>query len=469
MASFPLPISSYELPVVTASSQRLMNCYASPAPQGGKSAVVLSRAPGIETFSVISSAAGVTVRGLHVMDGVLYALVGATLYAVDENGVATSVGTVPGDERVRMDTNGTDLVIVRPTVHTAYACDGAATAQITDGVFLGFTASDVTYLDGYLVFLVPASQQFFSSGLNALTFDALDTASAEASHDNLVAIFADHQEIVMAGTVTTELWYDAANEVGSPFSRSTSAVITCGLAAAAGIGAQDNSVFWLANDRTIRRLAGNAPQKVSTLGIDSSLRRMASVEDCFCLTYAQDGHMFVAFTFPTDERTLVYDATTSLWHERESTGYGPWRPSWIVECYGKQIVGDAFSGKLGILDSDSLAEFGEAQRMQWTYNSVYSENRNAIHRRFEMVCNTGYGTLSGQGENPLATLEVSDDGGETFRTFPTKSLGRRGEYRTRVVWTSLGAARQRVYRISISDPVPVLTLATVIEVEGMRA
>src|SRR5690606_21015392 len=99
------------------------------------------------------------------------------------------------------------------------SCDGSTTAQITDPVFLGFTAADVAFLDGYFIFRIPNSQRFFNSGLNALTFNALDVATAEGAPDNLNGLMVNLRNIFLPGTLSSEIWYDAANDVGSPFSR----------------------------------------------------------------------------------------------------------------------------------------------------------------------------------------------------------------------------------------------------------
>jgi hypothetical protein len=468
MATLPLPIASYELASPVGSSARLVNCHASPAPQGGKSATILTRAPGITTLATIGSSGG---RGAIKMNGVLYALYGTTLYKITSAWASSSVGTIPGSDRVRMATNGTNIVIVRPSAGTGYYCDGATTTQIVDAVFTGFGAADVAFVHRYYVFRRPNTGQFFASQLNESLFndfDALDIAEAEQVADDLVALTVDHEEVLLFGTDSSEIWYDAANDSGLPFSKSPGGLVALGIAGSEAHGQQDNSTFWVANERTIRRLTGATPQKVSQEGIDTQLQRMTQVSDCYTVSYTVDGHMMIAFIFSFDDRTLVYDCTVQQWHERESFGLGAWRPAEIVDCYGKQLVIDTESGKLGYLDATAMTEFDEAQRMSWTFQAVYAENRLALHRSLEIVVNVGHGLLSGQGSDPLITLEVSDDGGNTFRTLPTKSLGLRGNYSARVKWDQLGSSTQRVYRMSITDPVPVMTVAAVLIADGAR-
>lgn len=464
----PLPIASYKLPSPAASSSRLINCYAEPAPKDSpKGRAILRRAPGIRDWCEVSG--DVSVRGGTVMGGVLYAVIGTSVYSIDQDGVETALtGTVPGSERVRVATNGTTFVIVRPTDNTGYSCDGATVSQIVDGTFTGWGAADVDTLDGYYVFRRPSSQQFFNSGINALTFSALDFTSADGKPDNLAGLIADHRELFLPGTESYELWYNAARSPGSPFARSPSGFGEIGCGASYSLGKQDNSVFWLANDKTFRALRGASPEKVSQFGVDAAVERLSRIDDCFALPYTLEGHPQIAFTFPFANRTMVYDCATKEWHDRESLGIGRWRANCVFQAYGYTLVGDSESGNIGILDPTTHEEWGDPQRVEWMYQAVYAERNRASHRRFELVLNTGDGVTTGQGQNPLATLKVSDDGGKTFRAFPTRSLGAIGKYKTRAQWWNLGSSRERVYKVEVTDPVPLYVADTQIEADGAR-
>lgn len=467
MASLQLPISSYRLPSPAASAARLVNCFPEMAPKDTKKQpVILRRAPGIRAFANVGAG---PIRGFTVMGGVLFALSGTTLYSVDGNGTGTAVsGSVPGAERVQMANNGTDLVISRPFNSFGYQSDGATVSQIVDSTFTGWGGLNPTFLDDYIVFRRPGTQQFFNTGLGAITFNALDITSADGDPDNLVGLAQTARELFLPGEKTCEIWYNAANPTGSPFSRSPTGFIEVGCAAGDSVGKQDNGLFWLANDKTFRRLEGLAPTRVSNHGIEAVLERMAVVSDCFALPYSQEGHLFVAFTFPSAGRTIVYDALTQQWHDRESYGLGRWRPNAIAGCYGKQLVGDSQSGKIGILAPDTHYEWDDPQRVEWTYQPAYAERQRASFRRFELVLNTGEGVTVGQGQNPLATLKISDDGGKTYRTLPTRSLGEVGKYKTSVAWWNTGSARERVHKVEITDPVPLYVTDTQIEGDGLR-
>jgi hypothetical protein len=470
VARFPLPIASYRLPTPTASSSILKNCYIEQAPKDStKGPVILRRAPGILAWGGVETEE-ISVRGMHVMADVLYAVIGTNLYSVDSTGAATDIGDITGTERVVMADNGNDLIIVRPDAPTfAYHYDGATTAQITDPVFLGFGgAIAVGFIDGYFVFLPPDSNQVFNSGLNAVTFNALDVFTAEGASGSIIGMLIDHREIILTKHLTTEIWYDAANATGSPFSRSPDGLMDMGSSAGDSLNSQDNSPFWLANDKTIRRLDSATPQKVSQFGIDSEIQRLSQVEDAFSLSYEIDGHLFLAFTFAFSGRTYVFDCATNEWHNRESYQLGRWRGNCTAKAYGYQLVGDSITGRIGIIDPDTFYEWDDPQVLEFQYQPIYGEGNRISINRFELVTNTGNSPLTGQGSQPLVTLFLSYDGGNTFTAMPMRSLGETGQYTERVVWWQCGSGYEIVPKIQISDPVPVFSTDTQIEARGGR-
>jgi len=469
----PLPIGTYRLPNPTPSCRRLVNCFAEEAPPDRPKGqpVVLRRAPGIAPFADTEEP---EVRGgITMPDGTLYVVAGASMYRVGQDGTLTQLsGTaIGGNGPVRVATNGTDIVVCPGDGTGYYTSDGSTVGQINDPVFTqGGGGADPVFIDQYIVFRRRNSAQFFNTGLNSLTFNALDFASAEGAPGYLVGLLANNRELVLLKEHSTELWYNAGNPSGSPFSRSPSGFKEApGCGASLSLCTQDNAPFMVASDRTVRRL-GSVWEKVSHPGIEGILQQMTQISDCIALPYTQEGHLFIAFTFRHAGRTLVYDVTTREWHERDSiintASLGYWRPSCILQAYGKQIVGDSQSGKLGILDPNTHEEWGEPQRVDITWQPVYANRNRVFVYAFELHVGAGVGLITGQGSDPLCTLFVSSDDGQTWRAKAVRTLGRIGEYRRRVRWTCLGSHHAFVPRVQITDPVPVFVVDALIDAEG---
>jgi hypothetical protein len=468
MAIIPLPLGSYQLAAPAASCRRLVNCFAEAAPQdGGKQPAILHRAPGILAWG---DTGAVECRGGVVMGGVLYVCADDTLYSVASDGTETALtgDAITGNGPVRMESNGTTIVVC-PGNGDGFSSDGSTVAEITDVDFVD--GADPAFVDGYLVFRQVGTENFFNSGLDAITFNGLDITNADGAPDNLVGLIANNRELILPGERSTERWYNAGLSPGSPFARSPNGFYEIGCAAGQSLLNQDNTALMLANDLTFRRL-GASWERVSQHGIETVLQDMDQVSDCYGMAYRQGGHHFAVWTFPNAGRTLCLDLNTQEWAERESridtVSIGRWRPAFIIEAYGKQIVGDSQSGQLGILDPDTHEEFGEPQVMEFQFQPLYAQNRSIQTRSFELGIAAGQGTISGQGSNPLCTLFISRDGGNTFIAKATRSIGRIGQYRRRVRWGGLGAASQLVPKIQLSDPVRTLVLDAIWEGEGAR-
>ncbi len=85
-------IQSYESRTLPLSAQQLVNLYAEAPPQDAKSQVVLYGTPGIKTFC--DNLGDGPIRGMHVMDGLLYVMSGNILYKVDNRCNAFPVGSI---------------------------------------------------------------------------------------------------------------------------------------------------------------------------------------------------------------------------------------------------------------------------------------------------------------------------------------------------------------------------------------
>jgi len=458
----PLPISTYKLDATQASARRLVNCYIEQV--DAKSPVVLKRSPGIKPWGTV----GTKGRGLHAdtRTGKLYAASGNSLYRVSTDGIGTALGTIIGDGMVSMDNNIDSVVCV--TNPQAYYYNGTF-GQITDPDFTSRGASQVKFLGNWMLFLEPDSGRQFGANFGTVTnFDALNFATAEGSPDNTNQILSDKQQLVQLGSVSTEIAYNSGRS-GYPFERLPSGGdFNLGTPATMSGALIDNTFGFLASDFTVRLLRGVTPVRVSTHAIEEAIRSLERKDDAIGLAFTLTGHLFYALNFPSGERTFVYDVTTQQFHEVGSYIDQNWQVVSVAAAYGKILVQDGATGRIGELDPGYYAHWDEPQVMSWTYQSVYAENETAFHDRLEIIGTKGVGLISGQGFDPQIMLEVSDDGGKTFRMFSSRSLGKMGEYKWRVFWDQLGSSKDRVYRCSVSDPVEVAIMDTQLYTRGGR-
>lgn len=455
-----LPVHSYQLRSRPASPSRLVNCYPEQLPPDAKTPFILTRTPGVTSWTTVGTGA---IAGMHAALNKLYVVSGNKAYQVDSNKTVTELGTVGAPNRIDIASNTDSVVFVNEP--NAYYWDGSTFGQITDTDFTSRGAGDVEFVDNYLLFREPDSGRFFGADLGSATsFDALNFATAEANPDDLNGMKVDHRQVILTGPRSVEI-YENTGASGFPFERAINGYIEQGCLNGKTLQKIDNTVYWLADDYTVRRLEGATPVRVSTHAIEQAIFD-STVSTATAFTYAQDGHLFYVLTL--SEGTFVYDATTGEWHERETYGAAYWHPRYHAQAFGLELVGDSTSNKVGYMNPSAYQDFAGTQVMEWTYQPVYAEGATAFHKRLEVILETGVGLTTGQGSDPQITLEFSDDGGSTWVSAENKSLGAIGARETRVIWFGLGASRQRVYRMSVSDPVRVVLADTNLVVEGGR-
>lgn len=466
MARVTLPVHSYAHSSRPVGCERLVNCFAERAPPEGKAPVSLMRSPGLRPFASFSG--NPTARGIFAWNGALYAGDAQFFYSVTSAPTATLLGLITGNNRATFGVNSHQLVICCSP--DAFVWDGTTFSQITDPDYTSRGGAQCSSLDNYILFREPNSGRFFCSDLDdALSYDALNFATAEGYPDNIIGMIVDHRQIVLAGSNSIELWVNVGSS-GFPFARDSNGFLEIGCAAGDTFAKADNSIYWLADDLTVRRLDGYTPVRVSQHGVEQAIRTY-TVSDAYAFGYTQDGHVFYVLTFPTSAHTWVLDVTTGEWHERASYGNTRWTPSSTANAFGKVFVQSSTTAHLSSLDPDYYQDFSDPVvnptgilRSEWTYGSVYNAGHRTFHSNFQVLAETGVGLTVGQGSAPEMGLDVSDDGGRTWRAMPNKSLGAIGRYRNRVRWQRLGSSRDRVYRNWVSDPVKVTVADAELEV-----
>jgi hypothetical protein len=454
-----LGTQAYKSNSLPLSAQRCVNFYAERQPPDAKTPVSLFGAPGVVSFATAGEG---PVRGFVTMGGTLYVVSGGALYSISSTGTATELGvTITGSDVVSMDTNGTQICIVNGVNGYIYSVAGSF-QLITDTDFNA--ANTVRFLDQRFVFDHVDTGQFFASDiLDGTSYNALVFATAESRPDNVLAVEVSQQILYVFGERTIEQ-HQNVGAANFPWERLPGAVIERGLAGRYAIAKEDSTIFFLGDDRVFYRFEGMSIRRVSTHALEQEWRDYTQVSDAIAFGYTWNGHKFIALTFPLANKTYVYDISTQLWHERESwdlngNSLGRWRANCHISAYGKELIGDAFSGQIGYLSNSTYTEFGNTMRSLVTNPPIHQDRRRIGMSSFEVDLESGVGLTSGQGSDPLIMLDWSNDGGRTYGTQRTGSMGAIGKYRTRARWTRLGQTRNRVMRLSISDPVKRTILA----------
>lgn len=459
----PYPVNfarhSHQGRAETTSTQRLINMYAERTPPDDKTQTNLIGTPGLTLFATVGTG---PIFGMHKLGNLVYVVSNNEVYTLNSAGTSVLLGTIGSvSSKVSMSNNFTQVVIVIPG-SAGYIATSSTLTQIIDGDFP--TPDTVTTLDDFTIVNKNASGQFFSSDQSdASSWAALNFATAEGESDDLVAVFTLRKELWLFGEDTTEVWYNSG--VGTfPFKPIQGAFIQRGCAARLSIAKDDNTLFWLGDDKIFYKAAGYAPQRISTHAIEEQIRQFTTISDATSFVYTEDGHKFICWAFPTEKRNFVYDVATQMWHERGSFEKTQWKAATFVKAFSKNLVGDFENGKIYELDLDKFTDDGLTIQRTMISPVLYSNTMRGIHDRFRLDMEPGIGLITGQGSDPQAMLQFSDDGGKTFSNEKWETIGKIGEYENQLVWRALGLARSRVYKVVVSDPVKVNVSGAYIDV-----
>ena len=465
--------SSYNLNTIDVDSQRCINLYPEVTESGlGKEGEVatLVSTPGLSLLATLSTG---PIRGIYTgSNGVLYVVSNNTLYSLDSSYSETIIGTLNTTTgNISMVDNGIDLVVVDGDYGYIHTIGVSSLNQITDPDFLG--ANQVVYQDGYFIFNRPNSGQFYISNLNSTSIDALDITTSEGNPDDIVGIISDHRELWIFNENTTEVFYNSGN-ADFPFERIEGAFLEHGCAARWTIQKMNNSVFWVAKDNKGRGVvymaSGFQPQRISTHAIEQAIEGYGDISNAVAYTYQQNGHYFYILNFSNASTTWCYDSSTGLWHERAYTNAGNFerhRASYHAFAYSTHIVGDYENGKLYSLSESTYKDDADFITRQRVFPHISSGQKRLIINSLQIDMKTGVGLdgdSSTQGYDPQAMLDWSDDGGYTWSNEHWKTMGKIGVRLRRVLWRRLGFTRDRVFRLTITDPVPVSLISAEIDI-----
>lgn len=428
---------------------------------GERGYIVLYPTPGLLLKKEF--AAGGEVRQVYTTSGGanLYAVIGSAVNLYDTSYNLTAVGTLASfTGPVSITDNGVSVYFVDG--NDRYSCTlagtGFANVGPTDGGFAGGVRTDI--IDNFIVYNRPNSQQFGCTNALSAVSGSLNFSSKDGSSDNLVSFIVANRDVFLLGERTGEVWTD----VGAfpfPFQRVPGTSMQHGCAAPFSIARLGEAFAFLAKDdrgqNIVVQMVGYQPKRISTFGIEAALANYTIVNDAIAYSYQQAGHEFYVLTFPTEDATWCYDLSTTMWHKRA------WRDPLNVLHRHRGNCATVFNGKIIVGDyaNGNLYEFSQ---------TVYTDNGDTIpcirraphlvmgydrvfYQSLQLYFQPGVGLQSGQGSDPTAILEWSDDGGSTYGNQHFTGMGKVGKYKHRCIWRQLGEARDRIFQVTVTDPV----------------
>lgn len=458
------------------SAQKLMNWYVQyPEKPGAKSRAALYPAPG---FAVYANLPQAPVRGLFHKDGRCFAVGGTQLYELTDKGDGSGNVILRGN--VELDTNpvtfctngdGGDQLASSSgdRVYLVNLTDNTFTEPTGDVTFLGF-------VDGYIVALdATTSTLKISNRLNGSVWDPTQFAQRTAGGDKWKSMIVAGRLIYLIGSESGEVWWNAGR-APFPFAPIDGAFFEHGIGAPFSLAKMDNVPVWLSSTGQgkgmVVRADGFQPVRISDEGVEYAISTYSRIDDAVGFTYQDQGHMHYVLNFPTARASWSYDALTNLWAERGyhnsvAQRFDAYRPQYHCVAFGHQLVGDRETGAIFRMSVDLARDVdGKGIRRIRRAPHLAAEGKDIAYDSFEIDMEVGVGLKQGQGVDPQVMLRVSRDAGKTWGVERMKSAGKMGEFSTRVKWNRIGSAKDTVFEVSTSDPVPFRITDAYLELEA---
>jgi hypothetical protein len=224
-------------------------------------------------------------------------------------------------------------------------------------------------IDGYFLAFDAATSTFYISGLNdGTTWDATQYAQRSIAPDPWKAMVVDgSRQIWLIGEQTGEVWYDAGTSP-FPFAPVPGAVFGYGTPAPFSVKLAGSTMCWLSQTADgagiVVGATGVTPQRISTYAVETAIASYARdsiITDAEAVVYSEAGHTFYCLSFPSANKTWVFDLTTGLWHQRgvwdDAAGdYDVWAPRNHCYGFGQHLIGDRTTGQLCTMDTSLTTE-----------------------------------------------------------------------------------------------------------------
>jgi hypothetical protein len=475
---------------LNVSGQRSLNLYPEIIKNSeGKSNYILVGTAGSEIYADLSSVTSANCRGLHyTSNGQLYGVYGDKLIRVSSTGtIEASFDLSGGSSAVSLTDNGTYLAFVDGAILWLLNID----TDTLDSQALpsGLTSPQmIKYLGRRFVTFGEDSNQFWWSAIDdPTTWEGSAVASAEGSADIINSMATTDGELVIFGPRSYEV-YRVTADPDLPFGRVGGAFTNIGCGAPNSVAEIMGSVFWLgsstAGKNQVFMMQGYNAVPISNHAISSILEGLDrsapndlinTTSDCVGFTYQQNNHIFYVMNFIQANKTIVYDVN-GQWHERSTRSAlynveNRWEPLYCVYAHDRIICGNGRVPYMVELRLDKYDEYdGRLIKRQRVSPIYYDDMGYLFYHDFIVDMESGVGLTdsTAQGYDPQAMIRWSDDSGHTWSNERWVPIGKVGKYNTRVRLNKLGRAYNRVFELTITDPVKVVLLGASAKVSKGR-
>jgi len=353
-----------------------------------------------------------------------------------------------------------------------YGADGAKIKKIPNSgnvidmadVDAPTTVSHVAFLDKYLLANEVGSRNCHRSDVNAPDTWTAQTFASEAQYDDLKAIISADLRVLLLGDRTLEVWY---NDGTTPFIREQQGFIQSGTIAPYSFTYCDNPIntlAWLDQMRNAVLLSGRSANVMSGT-MTKYIQGFTTVTDARGDYMVLAGRPYYILSFPTEDKTLVYDFQNQFWYE-----WGYWNSIWseyerwrgncycLAPAWNFSLVGDRANGKIYTIDNTEYTDDGDTLRSlirTGHINHGYPGNNkkcNALHIRMKRTEVLVGSPAPEEGSAITLMLRYRDNGITSWSTQKSITMSAQsGETDYQATILQLGMYKSRQWEFVLTD------------------
>jgi hypothetical protein len=409
--------------------QRRLNAYFENRPDQDKTKIAVYGTPGLQQLFTIGAN---PLRGFSGDQSYLYAVSGSTFYQVlPKNGFVEATGTLnTSSGNCTIQVSPTQVIIVDSNV--GYCFTGGVLRTIVPWQASG--AKTVTFCSGFFVAEQPGTQTFWvSNAFDGTTWGALSFAAASGDSDTIQAVDQLNGVLLIFMGTGMEFWQNVGG-IPEPFQPILSAYNEWGLAAVFSRSHVDQSIIFLGRTKS---------GQVQLVKLTSFATQVISDAD-------------TEITFPTANRSWIFDQSTGLPSEVQTGSSVPATRHWgnlSALSAGNIFISDYATNAIYQMNTTMYTDNGQTIVRELISRHILSMFNRVRISLLYLDMETGVGLQNGQGSNPQIMLQSSKDNGRTWSAERWESLGKVGQYLSRVVWRRFGSARDYVFKFRMTDPV----------------
>lgn len=296
------------------------------------------------------------------------------------------------------------------------------------------------------------------------------TTYSEWQPDNTLALCSNGSRLYTFGDRSYQV-FTYNDNVNNPFTSPDTAAKLIGIKAVNSLAQLGEYTLWLGsadlgNNGVYLNMGSVDSQRVSTVEIEREIAKLDYIKDAIAQIWQEEQHIFYAISFPTANRTFVYDLKEQTWHERCSLNRKNQQEAWRYGFATMGPDGNIVFGTKGTIvteDTENYTEHdGNPLLRKRTGGVIYSNHSNFYIDAITVEMNNGQYPATGNKDCYMSMRYTAD--GSDWSDLEIVNIGRAGDYDYDCVFYNLGVAKHFSIELSTTDNIPFslygLTLVT---------